>query len=98
MKNFYAAGFNQPGYMPETDSVHFDDFDEAKGYVENELEGALEDSFVSGLTHEQREFETAINEVRDWREIGSIRYWQVYADDYVYWINAITEDDYDPEE
>lgn len=33
----FIAGWNQPGYLPESDPAEFDTFDEAKRYIIDEM-------------------------------------------------------------
>lgn len=38
----YIAGFNQPGYLPESDPEEFDSFKDARDYLVQEMRLALE--------------------------------------------------------
>jgi hypothetical protein len=40
----YVAGWNMPGYMPEMEVAEFDSFEDAKGFIQDELEVAADSS------------------------------------------------------
>lgn len=40
----FIAGWNQPGYLPESDPEEFDTFDEAKRYIIDEIKRAEDDA------------------------------------------------------
>jgi len=43
----YIAGWNQPGYLPESDPATFDDFADAKGYILDEMQNYSDELFES---------------------------------------------------
>lgn len=61
----FVAGWNMPGYLPDSDPVEFDDDDDAIEYIKDAARGALEmDTIEPGMTDEQiKEAEEAID---DW--------------------------------
>jgi hypothetical protein len=61
----FAAGWNMPGYMPDSDPQEFDDEDEALEYIKDGAKGALEIDTVSpGMTDEQAQ--DAEDEIEGW--------------------------------
>lgn len=94
---YYAAGWNQPGYMPETEVQHFDHFDDAREYLVDEVTRAADDANDAGDKNAEGECDEATGEISTWEESDG-DYFQVFCDGYVYWINEIPEGDYRPEE
>ena len=84
----FACGWNQPGYLPESDPVMCDTFDEAKELITDELDRAADDAYTAGTS--TNEFDEGIDTAEDWTDSDG-PYWQLYADGYVYWINAPEE-------
>lgn len=80
----FTAGWNQPGYLPETDPVDFDDFDEAKDYVISEIDRTADNAHLVNDRSALDECNDAIDDADDWTDNNN--YWQVYCDGYVYWI------------
>ena len=94
---YYAAGWNQPGYAPETEAQHFDDFFEAREYIMDEVTRAADEANESNDKSAEAECDEATGEMSTWEESDG-DYFQVYCDGYVYWMNEISESDYDPQE
>lgn len=94
----YIAGFNQPGYLPDSDPVDFDDFDDAQSYIVDELDNAADIAYNSDDDLAGQDCDESKEEAEQWtaksggksgESWGSdIRYWQAYCDGYVYWIVA----------
>ncbi len=91
----YIAGFNQPGYLPDSDPVDFDDFDDAQSFIVDELEHAAEIAEGSGDPDAEADCEAAKEVAEMWTATSAqsgeswgsdIRYWQTFCDGYVYWI------------
>lgn len=76
----YIAGFNQPGYLPESDPEEFDNFDDAADWLIEVATKALEDDGASEeiVTHER----DAIGELADEGEPFSF----LASDGYAYWV------------
>ena len=81
----YIAGYNQPGYLPETDPVEFDDFDDAQSSIIDELDNAAEIAYNSDDDLAGQDCDESKEEAEQWNE-GTETYWQAYCDGYVYWI------------
>lgn len=78
----YIAGFNQPGYLPESEPEEFDDFDEAKRYIINEIKKS-EDGFAMEGDEDGAENLSALAEdVNLERGPFSV----LGADGYAYWV------------
>jgi len=78
----YVAGFNRPGYLPESEPVEFSSFDAAKAYLIDEIKRA-EDS--AGEAGDEETAETLCGEAEDinlWSSPGTL----FAADGYAYWI------------
>jgi len=76
----YIAGFNQPGYLPESEPEEFDTFDEAKDYLVNEMERALDDSDEESSD----DLESDIEEVQEQTAEFSF----LASDGYAYWVTC----------
>lgn len=61
-----VAGWNMPGYMPDSDPAEFDNFEDARAYIAEELRNVAEGEF-NGLDDEQRD---AIKTLADQVENG----------------------------
>lgn len=81
----FIASWNQPGYMPETDPEEFDDFDDAKGYVYDEIDRTLDNAHLTDDRDAMENCDRALDDIDVWRESDG-DYWQTYCDGYVYWI------------
>ena len=81
----YIAGFNQPGYLPDSDPVDFDDFDDAQSFIVDELENAADIAAGADDPDAEADCEAAKEEADNWN-VGNDVYWQVFCDGYVYWI------------
>ncbi len=90
----YAAGWNMPGYMPEMDVVHFDNFDDAKQYIIDEL---LNQADQSGALDEE-DLAEDYNEAAEDTNLESRPFSVGPLDQYIYWVDEISEEDYDPDE
>lgn len=62
----YCAGWNMPGYMPESDPAMFIDFDDAVSYVKEVIENHLEDDET--VTEEQAQ--EILDGIDGWKESG----------------------------
>ena len=85
MKSHFIAGWNMPGYLPEMDPVDFDDFEDARDYVADEIDKTADNAYQTNDTATQNDAENAIDDTNDWNASDG-PYWQVYADQYVYWV------------
>jgi hypothetical protein len=80
----YVAGYNQPGYLPESDPEEFDSWDEAWRYIIGEIKRAEDDAGDSGdeeLAEDLAAFAEDVNlNTRDepFADLG--------PDGYVYWV------------
>lgn len=79
----WTAGWNQPGYLPSTDVAEFDDFDDAKRYIIDEM-----------LRHadEVDDEDTAEDLTNDAEDINlESAHPFVYGpyDGYIYWVDEI---------
>ena len=81
----YTAGFNQPGYLPDSDPYEFDDFGEAQDYIIDELENAADIASNADDPDAEAECEAAKEEADQWRAEDG-KHWNTYADGYAYWI------------
>lgn len=59
----YAAGWNMPGYMPDSDPAEFDDADDARAYIIEEMRNHVEE--IEGVDDEEREKIETLNEAAD---------------------------------
>lgn len=89
-KRHWIAGFNVPGYMPESEPALFETFDEARDYVVDEIERAAEENERS---------EELLQIADEFRTAKEDEYSQQAADGYVYWINraekfGLSDEDY----
>jgi hypothetical protein len=86
---YYAAGWNMPGYMPEMDVAHFDNFDDAKRYIIDEMLS------VADSVEDEDDAEEITNDAED-VNLESREFVYGPYDGYVYWVSEIPESDYDP--
>ena len=94
----YITGFNEPGYMPDSEPIEFDNFDDAHASLLDELENAADIAFNSDDDLAGKDCEDSKEEAEQWtatpQQTGESwgspesRYWQTYCDGYVYWIVA----------
>ena len=85
----WAAGFNMPGYMPDSDPVECDTWEEARDYLKEEIERAADQvctSIEAGEAEESADFEqradaaiAALDALEEGAEfgqtIGAYHYW-----------------------
>ncbi|NIT36966.1 MAG: hypothetical protein GTN49_10795 [candidate division Zixibacteria bacterium] len=89
----FRAGWNMPGYLPETDPVSFDDFDEAREFISDELDRAADDLFSAGGEGPIVDaYNEGIDEVEAWRagDFGLVpggEWVTSEIENYVYWIS-----------
>lgn len=64
----YVAGWNIPGYMPESEPVEFDTFEEARDYIVSEIENDEEcaDVHVTEAQEQTEPFEVYTREYVYW--------------------------------
>ena len=78
----YVAGWNMPGYLPETDPQEFDNLAEAREYIVDEIR-----HLASGL-EEQALYEEAMELAAD-IDLSYCEFTtEVLPDGYVYWLQA----------
>lgn len=58
----YVAGYNMAGFLPESDPVEFDSFDDAKDYLASELD--LHADYMD--TDDRDHADNIVDAVRDW--------------------------------
>lgn len=79
----FIAGFNQPGYLPESEAQEFDDRDEAMAYLVDEYERNLEndDEFSDA------EIDEAVEKFKEHvSENAEVTFSYLGIDDYAYWL------------
>ena len=59
----YVAGWNMPGYMPDSEPAEFDDADDARAYIAEEMRNYAE--VLEGVEDEECEKIAALNEAAD---------------------------------
>ena len=65
-KHVYVAGWNMPGYMPDSEPAEFDDADSAMEYIkEKAKDSAMEDA--DGMGWNEEDFQSAVNEIDAWK-------------------------------
>lgn len=79
----YAVGFNMPGYMPESDPAKFDDADDARASLAEEMRRSAETEEESAEELEDAanalEILSSEEEGAEWgRTIGQFHYWLSY--------------------
>lgn len=80
----FTAGYNQPGYLPESDPEEFDTWDEAWRFILHHIKDAEDDAADSGdeeLAEDLAAFAEEVNlNIRgeDFADLG--------PDGYVYWV------------
>lgn len=80
----YVAGWNMPGYLPDTDPVHFDTFEDAREYIASELESyADERSDLEGFEEAFAEDEARDNATR---VRAFTRPFSIESDGYAWWV------------
>jgi hypothetical protein len=84
----FTAGWNQPGYLPESDPEDFEDFDDAKEVILDEIDRTADNAHLVNDKKAIEECNAALDDADGWigGELGHGDYWQVYCDGYVYWI------------
>lgn len=87
----YAAGWNMPGYMPDTEPVEFDDSDDALEYIKEEAKNAIE---AEEGTYEFDSQELAI----DAATLDKNGLFGQYFGKYFYFVTSIGEKSDDDEE
>ena len=59
----YVAGWNMPGYMPDSEPAEFDNADDARAYIAEEMRSHAEE--IEGVDDEECEKIAALNEAAD---------------------------------
>lgn len=77
----WIAGFNQPGYLPDSEPEEFDTFAEAAEWLEDEINRALDDSDLpdADIVIFEQTFSEAVADEEPFSLINP-------ADRYAYWI------------
>ncbi len=76
----WVAGFNQPGYLPESDPEVFDNYLDAVEYLRDELATSTED-------YNEDEYEEAQNDFQAMLPAEHDKEWSWLAPDgYAYWV------------
>lgn len=75
----YVAGWNMPGYMPDSEPAEFDDCDDAREYIASELESMIDADDAENVTVDKLIFESHITDLRNFkgefgRTIGKYHY------------------------
>ena len=78
----FYAGWNQPGYMPESESLETDDFDEARDYIVEELETLADEAAEMDDADLEEAADKAITEAKESRYPFT-----VYAGGYAFWVD-----------
>ena len=91
----YVAGYNLPGYMPDSEPATFDDFATAQSYIVEEIDRDIESLYTGGgldndasaedreaATNKEAQLKEAIEYVK--KQTGEFSF---RAGDYVYWVS-----------
>ena len=74
----YAAGWNMPGYMPDSEPALFLDFDDARAYLADEIDRIADEDGV-----DEDDAAQLVDEVNEWKESGEHG---LNFGSYFYWI------------
>ena len=79
----WTAGWNEPGFLPESEPATFDTWEEARASIEEEIRGAA-DAAADDEAYEQ-EYATTIASVQA-TELDVDQAFDVECDGWVYWV------------
>lgn len=65
VKVYFTAGWNMPGYLPESDPTIFTNLDDARAYLADELDRAADELF-------QLEFDNALQDAHETGEWATV--------------------------
>ena len=80
----YIAGFNQPGYLPESEPEEFDSFAEAREYIAEEIDDQVE--VVDDIGEEMDDFAQTVRDIPGDQDSFSL----IGPDGYAYWVMCET--------
>lgn len=78
----YIAGFNQPGYLPESEPEEFESFDEAKRYIIDIIKTAEDDAATNDEEEMAEDLAALAEDVNLENDVFSV----LGPDDYAYWV------------
>ena len=75
--NEWVAGWNMPGYLPESEPVGFDSWEDAHAYIVESVERAWDDGDDEGYLSAHTELHLAAPGVPYWVSVEGdrVRYW-----------------------
>lgn len=84
----WSAGWNQPGYLPESDPAEFDDYTDAVSYLVDEIRERADDAEDTEMGGERDKFLNAAQDLEWWteHEIDEPEDVSVSAWGWVFWI------------
>jgi ADP-ribosylglycohydrolase len=80
----YSAGWNMPGYMPDSDPARFTDFDTARSYIVDEIERHADEKAEEDEDADVSEFDEAKSFAE--KQTGEFT---VHAGGYAYWVSKV---------
>ena len=80
MTKKYIAGWNQPGYLPETEPEEFDSFADAREYIAGEIDDQVE--VVDDIGEEMDDFAQEVRDIPGDQDSFSL----LGPDGYAYWV------------